>query len=259
MIVIDKLCYGSGLRFVNASEKAAYAILGLAVCVAGRSLLAAALLFFVNGVLTVGKGGIPLSRYVRLLAVPFVFLVVGTAAVMVNISRTALDLFAIPVGSWYVTGSVSSVSQGLGLAVTAMGAVSCLYFLALSTPVTDFLGVLERLRFPAFLIELMLLVYRFIFLLMETADSVMTAQDSRLGNKDFRTAVRSFGEMASAVFLLSIKRSGMLYDAMESRCYDGRLRVLSEERPGRRGEVAMIAAFLLLLLIITVLEKRWLV
>ena len=73
MIVIDKLCYRSRLRYVNASEKFLYTVATLVICVAGRSPAAAAAAFAVNGILTVRKGGIPLSRYIRLLMVPLAF------------------------------------------------------------------------------------------------------------------------------------------------------------------------------------------
>ena len=73
----------------------------------------------------------------------------------------------------------------------------------------------------------------------------MTAQESRLGNRNFRTRIRSFGGMGAALFVLALKRANALYDAMESRCYDGRIRVLSQERPPRKKEIALIVLFAL--------------
>ena len=114
------------------------------------------------------------------------------------------------------------------------------------------LEVLRKMRLPALLIELMMLIYRFIFLLLETASAIMTAQESRLGNRDYRTKVRSFGAMASALFVQSMRRSDALYDALESRCYDGTIRVLSQERPAKKKEIVGIALFESLLLLITI-------
>lgn len=59
MLLIDKLSYQSKLRYVNASEKLVYALLTLVLCVLSRSVKVAVLVFAVNGVLTVGKGGNP--------------------------------------------------------------------------------------------------------------------------------------------------------------------------------------------------------
>lgn len=247
MIIIDKLCYQSGLRYVNAGEKFVYAVLTLVFCIMSRSLVMAAAVFLINGILTVGKGGIPLSRYVRLLLIPAVFLLIGTAAVFVNISETALDAFAFPVGKWYITGSQASIRQGIRVCATAFAAVSCLYFLSLNTTMTDILTVLKKMRLPSFLIELMLLIYRFIFLLMETASAIRVSQDSRLGNRDLRTGLRSFGVMGTALFIRALKRSGTLYDAMEARGYDGTIRVLSSEQPPKKREIIYIACFEMIL------------
>ena len=99
------------------------------------------------------------------------------------------------------------------------------------------------MHFPSLLTELMLLIYRFIFVLFETASSITVSQQSRLGNRSFKTRIRSFGKLGSSLFILALKRSGALYDAMESRCYDGSIRVLSREQPAKAGEIAVIALY----------------
>lgn len=243
MIVIDMLCYQSGLRYVNASEKFVYAVISLVLCVVSRSVWAPLLIFSVNGILTVEKGGIPLFRYIKLLLIPAGFILIGTAAVIINLSEVPLDAFVLPLGRWYITGSRASVFQGIILCVRALGAVSCLYFLSLSTTMTDILGVLEKLHLPPLFIELMMLIYRFIFLLLETASSIMISQESRLGGRNLRTGIRSFGQMAASLMILALEKSGKLYDAMESRCYDGRIRVLSRENPPKAEEVLAIVFF----------------
>ena len=201
------------------------------------------LVFAVNGVLTVGKGEIPLFRYIKLLMIPLAFLAAGTAAVMINVSRTPMDAFALPAGEWYITGSCEGIRRGLRLCVTALSAVSSLYFLSLNTVMTDILCACRKLHFPSLLTELMLLIYRFIFVLFETASSITVSQQSRLGNRSFKTRIRSFGKLGSSLFILALKRSGALYDAMESRCYDGSIRVLSREQPAKAGEIAVIALY----------------
>lgn len=243
MLLIDKLSYQSKLRYVNASEKLVYALLTLVLCVLSRSVKVAVLVFAVNGVLTVGKGGIPLFRYIKLLMIPLAFLAAGTAAVMINVSRTPMDAFALPAGEWYITGSCEGIRRGLRLCVTALSAVSSLYFLSLNTVMTDILCACRKLHFPSLLTELMLLIYRFIFVLFETASSITVSQQSRLGNRSFKTRIRSFGKLGSSLFILALKRSGALYDAMESRCYDGSIRVLSREQPVKAGEIAVIALY----------------
>ena len=150
-------------------------------------------------------------------------------------------------GTWYITGSRASVLWGGLLCVRALAAVTCLYFLSLNTTMTDILGVLAKLHLPPLVIELMMLVYRFIFVLLETASAIMVSQESRLGNRTVGAGIRAFGGMTASLFILALRKSGALYDAMESRCYDGRIRVLPQENPAKTEEMITIGAFELVL------------
>ncbi len=250
MIIIDKLCYTSKLRHVNAEEKFMFSLITLLICVISRSLPAAGLVLLVNGVLNVKKGGIPFFRYLRLLMIPLMFLLLSTLAVIVNVSGTPMNAYAVPVGSVYITGSWESIYMGIRLILTALAAVSCLYFLSLNTPMTEILEVLKKMHCPSIFIELMMLTYRFIFILMEVASSIMTAQKARLGNRDFKTAVRSFGEMASVLLVRALKRANALYDAMVSRCYDGKICVLKEGTPPKLREILWILLYECILILV---------
>ena len=255
MIAVDKLCYRSKLRYVNAGEKFAYSMLTLLFCIASRSFVLSVAVLLVNSILTVGKGGLPLRRYISLMAVPSAFLILSTLAIIVNISKIPLDGYALPVGAFFITGSKASVLFGLRLIVTAMAAVSCLYFLSLNTTMTDIMAVLGRLHCPRIILELMLLIYRYIFVLMETASAMLVSQKARLGHKDFKTSLRSFGSMGAALLIRAFQRSVSLYDAMESRCYDGRIRVLDEQHPAKPSEIALIILYELVLLAYTVWRR----
>lgn len=256
MILIDQLAYRSKLCSVNGEEKFVFTLLTLLFCVVSRSILLAGIVFASTGILTIYVGGIPASRYFRLLRVPLVFLALSTAAVVINISRIPLDGFAIPMGGWYLTGSIAGLTRGIRLFTTALASVSCLYFLSLSTPMPDLLEVLRRFHVPDLLLELMLLTYRYIFLLLKTASSITAAQHSRLGNHSLSATRSSLAQMAGAVFLAALKRSSAQYDAMESRCYDGTIRCLKEHYPAKPREILALILFEAGLLLITILTWR---
>ena len=101
----------------------------------------------------------------------------------------------------------------------------------------------------------MLLIYRYIFVLLDVAYFISTSQNARLGHKDLRTSIKSFGGMVQALFIRAMKRSRNLYDAMEARCYDGEIRVLEENHEVSRRNIIMIAVFELVLFGFTVFIK----
>lgn len=255
MISIDHFCYHSKLRYCSAEEKFAFSVVTLIFCIVSRSPVTAGITLAATGIMTVKKGGIPLRRYLKFLTIPLAFLILSTLAIILNLSRTPLDLFAVPLGSWYLTGSRAALAYAVQLILTALASVSCLYFLSLNTPMTDILYVLRRLRCPRLIIELMLLIYRFIFVLLEISSAITISQNSRLGNKDFKTSCHSFSTMASALFVRAVKKSNALYDAMESRCYSGTLKVLSETYPPKKFEIFSIILFEIFLLLLTIFLK----
>ena len=61
--------------------------------------------------------------------------------------------------------------------------------------------------------------------------------------------------MVSVLFIRSFKRANALYDAMESRCYDGTIHVLNETVPPKKKNILAIAVFEIVLLSLTVLFK----
>ena len=255
MIIIDKLCYTSKLRYTNASVKTALAIITLLVCVIGRSIALSVCILFAMGYLTIHVGGISPSHYIKLMRIPLIFLFLSTIAIIINFSKTPLSAFAIPVGNIFITSSRSSLLFAAQLILTALASVSCLYYLSLSTPITDILTVFRRIHCPEILIELMLLIYRFIFVLLDIADSLTCAQRSRLGNVNLKTSCRSMGNLISALFIRAFKKSSFLFDAMESRCYDGTIHVLEENYPAKKNHIIYMIVFELTLIILSVILR----
>lgn len=254
-MIIDKLCYLSKLRYVNPGEKFAFAMLTLIFCLVSRSIAMGVFVLLLNAVLNIKIAGIAPKRYLNLMLVPLTFLLLSTLAIIVNFSKSPLDAFAIPLGSWYATGSMDAIMRAGQLTITALAAVSCLYFLSLNTTMTDILSVLRKLHVPALMVELMMLIYRYIFVLLDIAYYITTSQNARLGYKDMKTSLNSFGGMVQALFIRAMKRSRNLFDAMEARCYDGEIKVLDETHPVNKRNVVLIVLVEILLCAATVLLR----
>lgn len=257
MILLDKLAYSSPIRRRSPGLKCLFAVGSLLVCAGFRQPGVCALIFLCMAGCTLRLANVSPGRYLRFLAGPAVFLALSSAAILFYLSSAPQDLFSLALGPRYLGVSSQSLASWLQLMAVAFSSVACLYFLILTTPVTDLLAVLRRLHCPWLLLELMLLIYRFIFILMSVASSITVSQHSRLGNRNYRTSLKSFGALASVLLLRSFQRANALYDAMEARCYDGSIRVLNENFPPKPREILLIAGFDLLLLLF-VLSERYL-
>nr|WP_297176307.1 cobalt ECF transporter T component CbiQ [uncultured Agathobaculum sp.] len=240
---VDRLAYRSGMRDWNAAFKTVLAAGTLGLCLAADRLAVSLCVIAACAALQRVCGRLPLRDYLGLLAVPLGFLLLGGLAV-------AVDLSAVPAGGWSLRlpwcclcADADSVRFAAALVCKALGAVSALYLLALTTAAGEWVAVLRRAHLPALLCELLYLIYRFVFVLLDQSGRMRDAAGARLGWRDFRTACRSFGGMAGNLLVLALRRARVYDDAMAARGYDGALRFLEEDKPVRAAQVAGLLAF----------------
>ena len=91
--------------------------------------------------------------------------------------------------------------------------------------------VLRRLHVPKVVIELAVLIYRYLFVLLSVYGNMNHAAASRLGYDGVRRSIRTTGQVYGNLLASSLRRAGAYLDAMESRCYDGEIRFLEEHKP----------------------------
>jgi cobalt/nickel transport system permease protein len=243
----------SKLRQKDPMYKLIFAIITLGVGLWANSVVTSLLIIVIMSWYTVRKGGIPLIIFIRLMMLPMAFLVIGVLIIGINVSEDInIFLAYIPVFGTHIGVSLSGLQHGIIIFFKSLAAVSCLYFLALNTPMVDILNTLARLKIPKLFIELMGLIYRFIFVLLETVDTMFTAQKSRMGYASFSSG---YPALAATLFVRSYKRAGDLYTALEARGYEEEINVLAE--PFETGKTQYTGPIFIniLLVLITLLFK----
>ena len=166
---------------------------------------------------------IPAADLARLMAVPAAFILSGA---LVLATSLRLDGGG-PVLAFSPDGAVTAVDVSL----RAAAASASLLLLMTTTPISDLLGPLRALRIPAPLVDVVLLVYRFIMLVIGVANAIRTAQASRLGYSNLRRSTRSAGLLVAALLPRSLDRGRRLEIGLAARGYDGTLCVLPSELP----------------------------
>lgn len=257
MLLIDKLSYSSRLRYKSPCIKTLFAISVLLFCILMRSLLFSFIVMTIMGSLTVFAGGTSFKYYLKLLRLPVVFLILSTITIIFEFSSEPVNVSYLYIFNIYIYVTMDKLVLGLGLVMSALGGVSCLYFLALSTPFSDILYVLKVIHCPGLLIELILLIYRFIFVLYDIGEALTIAQESRLLNCNFKTRMKGTAGLFETLFVRAIMKSHYLYDAMESRCYNGTIKVLNENKKATKFEVILILLCEVLLIGSYMLQRRF--
>lgn len=234
-MLIDHLSHSNRWARVNPAEKGLFALGGLSAALLCRSPGPALLLTALMAALTVFAAGIRVRAYLRLLLLPAGFLLAGTLGLALTLADGGDAL--VRFGPWAL--SRSGLAQAALVFSRSLAAVSSLYLLALTTPMTGILTLLRRCRVPMLLIELAVLAYRQLFVFFEVARQMRLAQASRLGYAGYRNSLRSLGLLGAHLFARAHQRSRLLHRSLLARGYDGELRWLEQEWPLSRGRLLL--------------------
>lgn len=253
ILSVDYYAYASHMRSWNATFKVIFSMLCLLLCLILNNIYVSIAVILIMGYMTVVIGGLELDHYISMLLIPIVFLLFGSAAIAVGFSWNPVGQYNLNVFGWfYIYCSQASLWKASGLIFKALGAVSALYMMTLTTPLSELIVVLRKAHIPKVIIELMNMIYRYIFIMLDTHSRMKNSAEARLGYVDFKTSCYSFGQVASNLLIVSLKRGTDYYNALESRCYNGDLQFLEEEKPIRKTQVAGAAVVVALLILIKI-------
>jgi cobalt/nickel transport system permease protein len=134
-----------------------------------------------------------------------------------------------------------AIRRGLELAARIVGGMGVLLFFSLSTPLPELMRAARFFRCPPVLIELAMIMYRYIFLLLEEGGRIRTAQKARLGFVDFRSGLASAATLGGMLVLRTYDRAERSFAAMRCRGYRGALTSLPPGAlPGRDWAVLAV-------------------
>lgn len=257
MINIDSYAYSNNLKKIHPGEKFLFAVLTMAACLTSPTIITPLIVLALMAGGIILKAGIPARFFVKLMLVPLSFLLISVLTIAFSVSTDpsgfwlAQTIHGLTVGIHY-----PDLITAVHLFLRSLGAVSCLYFLALTTPMTEIITVLHRLKVPTIITELMMLIYRFIFVFMETAFTIKRAQSSRLGYVSLKISYRSLSRLFSALLGKVFVKSQELYNAMAARGYTGEIKVLTKKYPVSLSNYILITGLGLSLILFNLLGRR---
>lgn len=247
---IDFYAYTSKIRHWNATFKISFSVLILILCIALENPYVSVVVIIAMAYLTVVKGGLPLNEYLSILAIPMVFILLGTFTIAIDFSKQPMGQYNLNLGFCYVFTSQAKFVEVVFLILKVFAAISALQMMTLSTPSSEIIYVLRTAHVPKLIVELMNLIYRYIFILMDVYTKMKNSAESRLGYCDFKTSCYTFGSIASNMLVISLKKANTYYDAMEARCYEGDLIFLEENKKVEIIQINSAVAFIILLILL---------
>lgn len=129
---------------------------------------------------------------------------------------------------------------GFATFLRVMGGLSSQFFLVLTTPMTSILLILRKARIPKVLIEMSMLIYRYIFVFIEVMETMHAAQELRLGYSGLKKRLRSTSLLIANLFMRTLEQGERTFTAMSARGYDGDIRILEDlPKPSRTALVGI--------------------
>lgn len=150
-----------------------------------------------------------------------VILLISTVILAFVTQGSGEPLFTLDLGF----AQLSLYPEGVELAalvfVRALAGVVVMLFFATSTSIPHFAQALRSLRVPSYLAELVVLVYRYSFLLLEQLDVMYTAAQCRIGFRGTKNKFRTSGKLAVGLFIRSLEVADRSQYALSSRNFHG--------------------------------------
>ena len=252
---IDFYAYNSPMRAWNPILKVWSAVLLIFLCIILDNMYASFFLMCSMSSLIIWFGKVPLHEYRSLLKIPLFFLLIGSVALAIEISAMPMGFYFLSFGQVYIGITEQSVAKMFHVMANAFAAISALYMMTLTTPMGEVITVLRKARIPHLITELMFMIYRFIFILLDTECRIRNSAESRLGYCDFPTSCRTFGDSMGNLLVLSLQKSRHYFNAMESRCYDGVLEFLEEEKKIKKIQLFVMSLIALLMITIAHISR----
>lgn len=211
-----------------------------------------ALVWIAAGVSRVGLARVFLRS---LVAIPFILIALPTV-----FTKPGAPLFELNLALFALTGTQEGLDFFVSVLLKSWTSVTAAVVLTATTPPLRLLGALRSLRVPAVLVAIVMLMYRYLFVLVEEAQSMMRARAARsaaIGRKSGGSLVwraKSAGGMAGSLFIRTLDRSERIYMAMVARGYDGTLRQAGTT-PLTRGAVGTMVAALTIVATVAVAAR----
>ena len=252
---LEYYSYNSKINSWNPHLKFWYSMVLIVLGIILSNIYISISIVFICGFITIFLGKISLKKYIDFFKVPIIFLLISVAVININFSKNITDFYYFNIGDLYIYTTDENIKKSCILFWRALSGVSSMYMLALSTSLNEIIYVMKKARTPKIIIELMYLVYRFIFIMRDSYKSMRKSIESRLGFRDYRTSLLSFGKIISNILIVSLRKSNSFYDSMESRDYKGEIRFFIKEKRINKKVIIGMGLSIIYLIVLYIFTK----
>ncbi|MCU9812601.1 cobalt ECF transporter T component CbiQ [Paraclostridium sp. AKS81] len=226
MLEIDNCAYLNNIKDVNPLIKLGITFIGViaSMLTQNANIHILIMLFMTSLILFIAR--VDMKLYIKCLKIPIIFLIIGIGLNLINISFENKNyIFNVNILGLYIGTTEFAVKSSVNILLRAMSCIISIYFLILTTPFNQLIIVLKKLHIPHTLIELMILIYRFIFIFIEEAEEIYKSQQLKFGYTNLRTSYNSMSLLIKTLFFRMMRRYEDMSISLDIKLYDGKFHV----------------------------------
>lgn len=179
------------------------------------------------------KGRVPINKLGKMLLIPLPFISISCLSLLYSID------WGDGIQLRFLQSHIEPTSR---IFLRNIGSILCLYTLMATTPLHHLLQGLETMRCPKVLIELVIIVYKYVFLFIDIASKTFAAQNARWGYTTYTKGLSSFSLLVSNLFIKSMNQGHQLFRHLEARGYKGTLHSISTFNKVNVIRITMVAS-----------------
>lgn len=226
MLEIDNCAYLNNIKDVNPLIKLGITFIGVTASMLTQNANIHILIMLFMTALILFIARVDMKLYIKCLKIPIIFLIIGIGLNLINISFENKDyIFNVNILGLYIGTTEFAVKSSVNILLRAMSCIISIYFLILTTPFNQLIIVLKKLHIPHTLIELMILIYRFIFIFIEEAEEIYKSQQLKFGYTNLRTSYNSMSLLIKTLFFRMMRRYEDMSISLDIKLYDGKFHV----------------------------------
>lgn len=206
--------------------------------------------------------GLCLMAYSTNMRIPFILavaigeailiMIIGCGIISVNgdVSQPCIWQADFLWMDFYMTAD--SFNQAWLVMIRAVAGITVMMAFATSTPIPHLAQALRQIRIPDEICEIVVLIYRYAFLLLERLDTMWNAAGSRLGFSGFKRTMKTTASIAVGMFTSSMNLADKAQVSLECRGYRGYFPIYN--RPPKVG-VKWVAIVVVMFVVLYLLGR----
>jgi cobalt/nickel transport system permease protein len=229
---IDRNAQTNRWRWLPVAEKAVFAIGLMIASLLSHGWAVQGAIVALVAILLIFGARIPVRDLLSTAVIPLGFILASTLAQIVTLH---FDHGAPRLGLSWTTLHLAAYTG-----LRSFACVLALLALALTTPLPDILALLRRVGVSSEINDVALMMFRFIWLILDCAERGTQSQANRLGYSTYPRAMRSLGMLGASLLPRALGRAQRLESGLAARGYDGELRFIQLAAPVSVPRLALI-------------------